>query len=418
MKKTLISTSVIVALTLGASAMANAATEVQKEQAIKDGLAWMAGTQQANGSWSYDGGDGDTAATAAALLAFQEQKGKSGGWYGNDVAYQAVVDNAYTYILNHAQYVDIGPQTYGNPDTNGNGLGVKFVPGGANGRDTYVTGLVLPALARYGNLSTTITAGALAGKTYSQAIQDTVDYFAWGQNESGWARGGWRYYANSGDSDNSTAQWPVVGMMYAQAAGATIPTFVKDEMKVWIDYIQHSSGGSGYDSPGSYTNESKTGGLLLEMKFSGYDGYKAGDTLGKQEALNFLDANWQNGPSGTWWGNFGHPYAMWGIYKGLETTIGLANTTEIANLHAPGTLDAGDTWNWWEDYSEWLVNNQNGNGSWTGYDYWPAVLATPWYINILNATKIPDSPVPEPSTMLLFGAGIVGLARFSRRKKN
>jgi hypothetical protein len=277
---------------------------------------------------------------------------------------------------------------------------------------------VLPALAKYGDLNTNITTGALSGVTFKQAIQDTVDYFAWGQNESGTARGAWRYSANSGDSDNSTAQWPVVGMMYAQAAGATIPTFVKDELKIWIDYIQHPSGGSGYDSPTYLVNESKTGGLLLEMKFSGYDGYETGDTLGKQEALNYLDTNWLTTANSTWDGNFGHPYAMWGIYKGLETTIGLGNTTEIANLHAPGTIDPGDTWNWWEDYCDWLVTNQNDNGSWSGYSNWTSLLATPWNINILNATKIPDNPVPEPSTMLLFGAGLVGLARISRKRKN
>jgi len=80
---------------------------------------------------------------------------------------------------------------------------------------------------------------------------------------------------------------------------------------------------------------------------------------------------------------------MWGIYKGLQLTIGTGNTTEIANLHAAGPMDPGDTWNWWEDYCEALVRNQNANGSWTGYDYWGAVLATPWYVNILNATVIP-----------------------------
>jgi len=408
MKKHLLFVIVFLMAGIWCSGLAGAATEAQKQAAIQDGLAWMAVNQQADGRWNYgEPGAGDVAATAAALLAFQEQKSKPGGWFGAD--YTAVVNNGYNYILNNAQSVAIGPQTAGNPDTNANSIGVKFVLGGANGRDTYVTGLVLPALAKRGNLGDVIAVGSQAGRTYSAVIQDTVDYFAWGQNDSGYARGAWRYYANSGDADNSTAQWPVVGMLYAQGVGAAVPAFVKNEMKIWIDYIQHPSGGSGYDSPGSYTNESKTGGLLLQMLFAGYDGYKAGDTLGKQEALDFLDANWLNGPSGTWWGNFGHPYAMWGIYKGLESTIGLDDITEITNLHAEGVMDPGDTWNWWEDYNEWLVNNQNADGSWTGYSYWNNVLATPWNINILNATSIPPPGVPEPATLLLLGLGLAGL---------
>ena len=399
------------------SAPAFAATEAEKQTAIQKGLEWMKNNQQADGSWNYGDVYGNTAATGAALLAFQEQKAKSGGWFGAD--YSAVVAKGYEYLMSKAQDVSIGAQTYGNPDTNGNGTGVKFVLGGANGRDTYVTGLVLPALAKYGNLNDTITVGSQAGRTYAAVIQDTVDYFAWGQNDGGYGRGAWRYYANSGDSDNSTAQWPVVGMLYAQAAGATVPAFVKTEMRTWIDYIQNPNGGSGYDSPGYLVNESKTGGLLVEMAFAGYDGYKAGDTLGKQQALDFLDAHWQTTANATWDGNFGHPYAMWGVYKGLQLTIGLGDTTEITNLHAPGALDPGDVWNWWEDYTNYLVGSQSGDGSWPGYpSNWPAVLATPWYINILNATEIDDGgDVPEPGTLMLLGAGLLGGPAIRRRRQ-
>jgi hypothetical protein len=82
---------------------------------------------------------------------------------------------------------------------------------------------------------------------------------------------------------------------------------------------------------------------------------------------------------------------MWSIYKGLETTIGLNDTTAITNLLTScGTQDAGDVCNWFEDYAEWLVQNQSVGGSWGGYSSWNSALATPWFINILAATRIPD----------------------------
>lgn len=410
----------VAAAALGVMAMsAQAATEAQKRAAIDSGLAYLAGQQRADGSWLYSGGVEDPASTGSALLAFLEEKPN---WGANAVAYQAIVDKGLSYLFSRATVVNIGPQTYGNPDTNGNGIGVKFVPGGTNGRDTYVTGLVLPAIAKAAaeNPGAVVGAGSQAGRTYAQVVQDTIDYFAYGQNDSGYARGAWRYYANSGDADNSTAQWPVIGMLYGQAVpGVVVPSFVKSELKGWIDYIQNANGGSGYDVNWNLINEAKTGGLLVEMAFTGYNGTAGGaDKSDMAGALAYLNANWKNGPSATWNGNFGHPYAMWSIYKGLETTIGLNDTTAITNLLTNcGTQDVGDVCNWFEDYAQWLVANQNANGSWTGYDYWASPLATPWFINILAATRIPDGgDMPEPATMALAGLALIGLAASRRRK--
>lgn len=428
----------LVGLALG-PAVSMAATEQEKRDAIDAGLAYLASIQQGDGRWEYGPDPEDTAATASAVLAFAEDPGTS---YNSNI--QAGLD----YLLGKAQIVSIGTQTYGDPDGGGlSGKGVKFVLGGTNGRDTYVSGLVVPAIVagaqKLGIVNSLVGGtGQMATSTYKNVVQDAIDYFAFGQNESGTARGGWRYYANSGDSDNSTAQWPVVSMVYAERLGIHAPQFVKDELDVWVNYIQNStSGGSGYNNPTTYVNVSKTGALLLQMDYlkeyggSAYAGYdlnyagtdatQLGQQARLQKGMDFIDTRWQNPAaysSSIWYGgNFGNPYAMWGAYKGLQVTIGLDDMTEISNLHAdPGDIDnASHGWNWFEDYNEWLVNNQDASGYWPGWQYWTNPLSTAWAINMLRGDPVqPLDPIPAPSTLVgLASMGAMGLVLAWRRRR-
>jgi hypothetical protein len=422
----------LVALMLLMPQIAHGASETQKIDAMVEALEWLDGQQRSDGSWNYWTGGGpveDTAVTAAAVLAFQEAKTKLPvGEF--EPQWNTTISDGMDFIMSRATTYAISAEPTGNPDTNLNGIGVKFVPGGNNNRDTYVTGLVLPALS-YMPSSATVATGSQAGRTYKDVAQDVVDYFAYGQADQGnQARGGWRYYADYGQSDNSTAQWPAVGMLFAESRmGVTIPGFVRDELAHWIEYIQEEDAGGYYgaswydrDGAGIRPNQSKTGGLLVEMLLA------EDDTTGVpfdenhwrvQAALSYIDGVWKQGPHGTWDGNFGHPYAMWSVYKGLEGYLGTDGPIpEISNLHPAGPMDDGDTWNWWEDYCEWLVNNQNSSGYWSGYSYWNGPLAAAWNVNILAATATQqEDPIPEPLTMAAVLTSAAGLCGYIRRRR-
>jgi ASPIC and UnbV/FG-GAP-like repeat/FlgD Ig-like domain len=415
-----------------------AATEQEKNAAIKDGLVWLASTQAADGSWYY-ANDGTLAATAAAALAFIETKVEPRYLPGQDVVingtnYGDVVGRAVEYILGRAsidsrfaiEYTGYTryAEDYNNDgffgNDGGNDQAIYFVPtGGTVSRRLYTTGLCAPVVFALGEAlhpDTVIGMGAplVSGMTYAELMQDIVDWFSFGQVEPnrGTQRGGWRYDANYPNSDNSTAQWGSLPLLYAKKWGLGTPDYVFAELELWVNYIQHSSGGSGYSTPEQYLNVAKTGGLLLEL--SAIDAPFADSRV--QAALGFIDSRWNTTPSGTWYGNLNHPYAMWAVYKGLETyhlidTESVVSAGEeiytglgmpaavsgitIGNVQDPMVSGFGD---WYSHYCDYLVSLQNADGSWTGYGYHVGPLAVGWYINILNAGGlVPPSGNPDIS---------------------
>jgi hypothetical protein len=417
----------VLAFVVATVGVANASTSAEKQAAIDLGLKYLANTQQANGSWTngYGGATFASAFTAAALLAFTEQKYKPVGWNGAD--YTAVVTNATNYLLSQATTL---PFAAGG-NWWGFGAGSSGIRWSASGEDTYITGLALPALSRlvtnpYGgspiyNPTAVIssTNPVVNGQTYAQVIQKVVDAFTYYQTGPAYGNkyGGWRYFAGSNDSDMSTTQWPVIGYYFAgQVPGVAIPDgTVKNALQVWINACQNPATGGVSYQPGSSIgpNATHAGGFILSNLFAG-----GGGDLAK--AVSWLNDNWLNGASGTWYGNEGNPYGMWAVYKALETLYGGTDTIgDITNLHAQTTsLDPGAEWNWWEDFCQYLVEHQNADGSWPGYAYWDQALEAAWYINILNATKTAP-PIPIPGTVGLLGTGILGLlgAGWWRRRK-
>jgi hypothetical protein len=355
-----------------------APTRQEIDQAIERGLAWLAASQDEDdgywGSGNYRLGD-----TAAVVLAFENE----GHFPGGGTAYSANVEAGLDYIFSKAVETSVPVQPAGDPDTDGDGQAVYF----NHYEQSYETGMCVMAIVASNTPDRIVTDGDCAGWTYFEVVQDVVDWWAYAQNETGSGRGGWRYEANSDDSDNSVSQWPVLGMIAAEQWGIYAPEWVKDELDIWVNYIQNPNGGSGYTLPeggsGVNVNMAKTGALLVEHYWLGDDK----DTSTRaQDAINYIDNRWEGTPDGHE-GNKGHPYAMFAVYKGLELM-------EVHTL--PSVQPDGD---WWGDYAQYLVDTQDSGGYWGraggAWDVYDNPLTTGWYIVILQQTIFPVEVVVD-----------------------
>lgn len=402
-----------------------AATPEEIDQAIDKGVAWLATKQNPDGSW---GTDSQPAKTGFAVLKF-ETHAISKGIDPLDPGYEYYdqVRDGLDYIFLTASTISIGVQPAGDPDTDGDGIGVHWYD------STYHTGIAMMAIAAstHPEMTVNVVGSAVNGWTYKEVVQDTVDYLAWGQTDSGGSyRGGWSYshMDNAGyHSDNSNTGYAVLGLAYAEATtfgftpnqrpgfSCTIPAFVRSELNFWIDYIQNDvgvgdptyDGGSGYTDPDYWVNTLKTGNLLFEMAFYGDD-----TTVQRViDAVDYIDRHW-NDPDYIGWkgpGPGGDPtwpacyQAMYCIMKGLE----ILGIDYISPLNDPSGID------WYEDFSDVLVAQQNADGSWpnaplfgasdgSGQPYWwdtDQILSTEWALLTLQKAAPPPLSVSiSPTT--------------------
>ena len=371
MRKVMLVSMVFVVLMMclvATSAQAVRPTSTEIGEVIERGLAWMAATQESNGSWS---GTYTLGNTASVVLAFEDE----GHFPGSGSTYAEVVEKGLDYIFSEAEILTPLPvQDAGNPDSDGDGQGVYF----SDDSQTYETGLCLMAIVASNTPNRVVTTGPCTGWTYYEVVVDIVDWFAYGQNEVGNGRGGWRYAPNSVNSDNSAAQWPVLGMIAAEQWGIYAPEWVKTELNFWIDYIQNDTNGcAGYTSPGD-TNVSRTGALLVMLYWIGDE---ADESVRIQNAISCIENRWEDPPSNDD-GNKGQTYAMFAVYKGLS-------------LLGVDTLDVVEPDNdWWLDYCEYIVNSQvdvgTDQGYWNGSKSWYSnSLTTAWYVVISQGTIFP-----------------------------
>ncbi|MGD8814494.1 MAG: hypothetical protein PVI78_08455 [Anaerolineales bacterium] len=206
---------------VGGAPLADGPSLEEVRAAIAKGVEWLANQQDPNGYW----GTWERCAVTGMAVKKLEH-------FAVDAKYglglQSPFDPEYPYrehvqaglnwlIGNCAATIDISAGSpHGDPDTDGDGLGVIF---GTSFSSTYTSGIALMTLCEAVELDRTVPSGPLMGWTFEDVARDTMDYLAFGQNDTGNHQGGWGYYENyTGGSDQSNSGYAALGLGFAEAA--------------------------------------------------------------------------------------------------------------------------------------------------------------------------------------------------------
>ncbi len=366
--------------------------------AIEDGLRWLYLNQNASGWWYSSNDDYGMGTTGLAVLAFEEN-----AHHGNDDPdediYAETVQLGLDWILNtYGRTVPIGVQYAGDPDTDGDGIGIYF----SDWPRAYENGIAILAIAASNQADSVVASGTLAGMTYYDIMEDAMNCIAWSQADStaGNYRGGWRYNAysanNYGDSDNSAVQWPVLALEAIEKNMPTIhtPQWVGTELAYWLAYSQSADGGFGYTYAGYWDNNVKTAAGMASHYYIG----TAITNSPVVNALNFLDIHFNDTYDGYAYEMLsGNYYSLYGFKKAME-------------FYDITTFGAGPR-DWYEEISDYLLDNttygQNADGSWPGGTYaitWTAgttptsiLVLTRGVVQLQPIAVISSSNLPQPT---------------------
>lgn len=313
------------------------------------------------GSW---GSNNKVAFVSAAVQAFENNAHIPDGNPFED-PYVETVDRGLNYILSKSYTNDLDEEY----DSNGNGIGI----GCNEGQPLYEIGLAMMAIVGSENKHRVAVSGpeSIIGREYQDIIQDMVDQLVWAQNDNG----GWRYQPNSGSSDNSVTQWPVLGLEAAEKQwGIVAPDSTKTALDEWLAYSQNANGGFGYSSPNDWINIGKTGAGMAGLLYLGYDVTDARIV----SAIDYMDSTWDTDSEFISSNNY---YSMYSAFK--------AATIPQPALETIGSQD------WYRDIGQYLLINQQIDGSW-GSGYWTQPpLTTAWAVQILSKTVITKLPVSD-----------------------
>ena len=369
------------------------------------------------GVWS-DAVRAGPASTASAVLAMEVHGHLESGDPDED-PYVDDVARGLAHLTSVLTPLAISPQTAGNPDGNGNGIGLTVAA-----RDpVYIIGQIVDAfVATKTPLVTARTgdANAVLDQTYATIVQDLMDSYSFGQFDSTPGRGGWRYVwnvARDGDgADNSACQWAAIAGLAIErsndpddaddsdefAPHVSIPEFVKDENRRWLRASQVFNGsGTGADGRFGYTNSAHidvngmntTPSGLIQLIFDGPGDDDTFEFDGRfQAAEKFMVRQWSQLL------NNDRLYGMFAVAKAARLADPPITRLDGRFDWYLSDTEAGDPV---DGLARYLVRKELPSGAptgqWTGSRWVPSGtypnLATAWALIILSSTIIEPPPV-------------------------
>lgn len=396
MKQTWVKAIVVSSLTIFPVQQTQAVTPEAVRLAVAKGAQWLASRQDPlTGTFSEPHQPGVTGLAVHALMHYATDPR-----YGLGLAspfdprnpFKANIEKGLDLVLSYTRTTpNIPLQPAGDPDVFNDDRAVYL-----GSEQSYYGGIALMMLCSSVELNRLSFTGETRGWPYWWIARDIADHLYYGQiDEPSMWRGGWGYTPNAASADNSNSGIVTMGLVFAVApppsgCGFEIPQWVKEELNIWVDYIQNdvipnyfdpNDGGSGYDNPESGVNSLKTGHLLEQL-------WLVGDTAESarvKQALDYLARWWRwsydydDDPG--WRGNY---HATWSIMKGLRRF----------GIHKFGNPPI----DWAADFENYLTGIQYPDGSWPGskfeVDSGRALSAAWALLTLLRAA--PTVPVGVP----------------------
>jgi hypothetical protein len=150
-------------------------------------------------------------------------------------------------------------------------------------------------------------------------------------------------------------------------------------LALWIDYIQSDvTGCAGYTAPDNWTNVLKQGHLLQHLSLLGF----ASDSTEVQAAVDCVCSVYDSGTQDPGWDGGAGPASYQATYTAAKGLLAYGEDLKII---------CDDDKDWCADFDDEIVNEQNGDGSWSGCFWGSSVLCTSWALLTLERA-VPPPP--------------------------